>query len=242
MTSDEIQINKLILIGKLSASLLHEIRNPLSAIQCNLDYLKMIENELTPDALDSVQASYQGLTRINYLVEGFLNFAKIGQNGYTNVNIEDVTRSAVQAVSGKASKSGVTISTVFSDDLPEIFYNKTRLLQVFLNLLTNALGAMHNGGKISIKSFYNTGDSLVWQIEDNGEGIPARLQGKIFDDFFTCKADGTGLGLSICKMLLDEINSKISFISAEGVGTTFTIQFSPDVLNTGIKNAKNNNY
>ncbi len=241
MAADNIQNNKLLLIGKLSASLLHEIRNPLSAIQCNLDYLQMINNELSQDVMDSVNSSYQALSRINHLVEIFLNFARVGQNNFTNVNIEAVTKNAVDAVSGKASKTGVKISTFFADDIPDIVYNKTRLLQVFLNLLTNALEFSENGGEITIRSFYSPSDSLVWQIHDNGKGIPIDVQKKIFIDFYSSKPGGTGLGLSICKMLLDEINSKISFLSSQNDGTTFIINFNPSVVITGLVNAKNIN-
>lgn len=229
MLSGDIQNNKLHLIGKLTASLIHEIRNPLSAIKLNLDLIKMEEN-LSTDVLESINDSISATNRIEYMVDNLLSFSRVVTHGREHLSLNNITSNSIDLLAVKATKYGVKIETDFDDNLTTVYADKNKLLQVLLNLVTNAIESCQdkNSGKIAIRT--RTLDEIdnkkiLWIVEDNGAGIPEKDQLKIFEDFYTSKENGTGLGLSVCKMLIDEQEAQIGFESEVGVGTTFKITF-----------------
>ena len=229
MQSGEIQNNKLHLIGKLTASLIHEIRNPLSVIKLNLDLIKM-EDGLSTDVLESVNDSQASVSRIEYMADNLLSFARVVTHGKEPFFINTLSADAIELLAVKATKYGVTITTKFEENLPQIFADKNKLLQVFLNLMTNAIESCEEnlGGKILVKTkaFEINGSlKIQWSVSDDGVGIEDANKSQIFKDFFTSKENGTGLGLSVCKMLVDEQGAQIDFESKPGVGTTFKILF-----------------
>ncbi len=226
MADDKIQNNKLQILGKLTASLAHEIRNPLSAIKLNINYLQLIENELPAEATESVKTTLEALDRIEYLIENVLSFSRKNINGYKNCSINEVTKSAIEIVEGSATRLNINIDFESDNNIPLLFYDRNKLLQIFLNLLTNAMESCDSGGEIKIKSFINDKDLVIWEVVDNGVGICENDYDKIFNDFYTNKKKGTGLGLSVCKMLLQEINADLDFESEQGKGARFFIRFA----------------
>ncbi len=227
---DNIQDNKLQIMGKLTASLLHEIRNPLSAIKLNLDYLNMIEGELPAEANESIEVCKDALARIQYLMDNVLTFARRSANNLNDCSINDITNSAVNIMLPSALKKNIDIKVFLDNGIPNGHYDKSKLLQVFLNLITNAIESCESGGKIIINTYKEDGDFVIWKIEDNGSGISEDDKEKVFQDFFTSKEKGTGLGLSVCKMLLQEYQADLYFESTQGVGTKFFIKFNPNLM------------
>jgi len=227
---DNIQDNKLQIMGKLTASLLHEIRNPLSAIKLNLDYLNMIEAELPAEAIESIEVCKDALARIQYLMDNVLTFARRSMNSPKDCSINDISNNALDIMLPSALKKNVEIKVSFNDNIPTGYYDKSKLLQVFLNLITNAIESCENGGLITIKTYMEDLDFVVWEIADNGVGISEEDKEKVFQDFFTSKEKGTGLGLSVCKMLLQEYQADLYFESTLGVGTKFFIKFNPNLM------------
>ncbi len=225
-----IQDNKLQILGKLTASLVHEIRNPLSAIKLNLDYLKMIEEELPPDANDSVEASAEALYRIQYLVENLLAFSRRRQNGLQLTSLNDVSNNAITILSEHSRRINVLLKSELEPELPLINIEKSVFLQIFLNLITNAIESCESGGIVSVKTKKISSNKIIWEVEDNGKGISEEEKKEIFNDFYTNKPNGTGLGLSVCKMLLENYNSNLQFESKLGEGTRFYIVFDLDLL------------
>ncbi len=241
MADNNYQENKLRILGKLTASLIHEIRNPLSAIKLNLDYLKMIENELPGEAVESVEYCKDALLRIQYLVDNILTFSRKNFNGDKHCSINEITENVVSIVKYDAERKNVQIKTELDDSLPEVNFDKSKLLQVFLNLVTNSIESCINGGKILIKTYGDSSEFIVWEIKDSGMGISDENKTKIFNDFYTNKEKGTGLGLSVCKMILDEFNAAIDFESTLGEGTRFFIRFNLNLLQ-GRNEIQNINY
>ncbi len=229
-TIDNVQDNKLQLMGKLTASLLHEIRNPLSAIKLNLDYLKMIEKDLPSEAIESVDVCIDAFLRIHYLIDNVLTFARKNANFNGECSINEITRNAVDIMLPNALKKNVYIKLLTDDSLPLGHYDKSKLLQVFLNLISNAIESCENGGNITIKTYSQDTDFVIWEVEDTGVGINDEDKDKIFQDFFTSKEKGTGLGLSVCKMLLLEYQADLYFESSPGIGTKFFIKFNPNLM------------
>ncbi len=230
MLSGDIQNNKLRILGKLTASLIHEIRNPLSAIKLNLDLIKMEEN-LSDDVLESVEDSLSATDRIEYMVDSLLSFARVVTHGRENISLNKITLNAVDLLAVKATKYGVQIKHELDENLIHVYADENKLLQVILNLITNAIESCeeNNRGKIIVSTSYvsdKDGGKINWIVEDNGVGISVEDQGKIFEDFYTSKENGTGLGLSVCKMLINEQHAEIDFESKLEVGTKFKITFS----------------
>ncbi len=231
MANDQIQDNKLLLLGKLTASLIHEIRNPLSAIKLNLDYLKMLEPELSAEVIESVNDSSEAVERIQFLVENLLSFSRKKTSDIVMVDLNDVTKNAVSIMKGELQKKNIHLNLSLSNPIPPVYFDSNKLLQVFLNLITNASESCSHRGIINIATVFGEDKEgkVIWTVEDNGTGISDENKGKIFQDFFTSKLQGTGLGLSVCKRLLEEHNASITFESTLGQGTKFIINFDSNI-------------
>ena len=233
MLADQLQKNKLEILGKLTAGLIHELRNPLSAVKLSLDYLKMLEDELPGEANDSVNTSLEALERVRFLIENILIFTRKNQNGNgkARCTINDITVEAISIIESMAKKEEIKIIKNLYPDFSPGIIDKNIFLQIFLNLMINAVEACEKGsGIIIIKTSLSEEGHIIWEISDNGKGIPAEHKDKVFNDFFTSKKDGTGLGLGICKMFLDQFESEISFESECGKGTKFFININPVVF------------
>ncbi|MBU0472753.1 MAG: HAMP domain-containing histidine kinase [Bacteroidetes bacterium] len=229
MLPGEVQNNKLQLIGKLTASLIHEIRNPLSVIKLNLDLIKL-EDNLSKDILDSVNDSLSATNRIEYMIDNLLSFARVVTHGHEHFSLNKITSNAIDLLAVKANKYGINIVTEFDESLSQIYADKNKLLQILLNLITNAIESYNKDckGDIIIKtssSEENGNKKIHWSVKDSGVGISEDNISKIFEDFYTSKVNGTGLGLSVCKMLADELEVQIEFESKPGHGTIFKVTF-----------------
>ena len=117
----------------------------------------------------------------------------------------------------------IQVTNQIQQELPKIETDSSYLKRTLINLLTNSIQAMPNGGKISITAKVADG-KIQLNVHDTGNGIPKEARAKIFKPLFTTKSKGQGFGLAVCKRLMEAQSSTISFISEEGNGTTFTIQ------------------
>jgi len=229
MSFNIIQNNKLQILGKLTASLFHEVRNPLSAVKLNLDYMKMFKEELPCEVNESLDDCYEALSRIQVMIDQMLGFTRKNQLEFEKkLDINKITEDAIALVSYRSKKENVTFEKFLDENISEIIFDDNKLLQVFLNLMTNAVDSVDDNGKIIIRSYQNRTDDKIdvfWEVQDNGVGISDENKVKIFEDFYTNKKHGTGLGLSVCKMILDEQEAKINFESELNNGTRFIIQF-----------------
>lgn len=225
MEKDEIFSNRLAILGKLAASLIHEIRSPLSVIKMNLDYLSMNDSEWNDDTRESINSCKEAVNRMSFIVTNFSTFAKKSPKDDEFISLNDLTMTAVKVAQIEARMQGIKIDTHLQQDLPHIRISKDKLLQVFLNLIYNAIESKTKDNLIFIRTYLENPDWIVWEIEDSGKGIEESAKEKIFSDFYTSKEKGTGLGLSVCKSILDEYNSQISFESHLNVGTKFFIKF-----------------
>lgn len=212
-------------MGKLSATLAHEIRNPLSALKLNLNYLKMSEEEFDPEVIECLNSCVEAADRIQDLIENTLEFSRTPTRDDKEVNINEVTVQAIDILMGTAKKKNVDIISDLDEKLPHIIFNRNKILQVFINLITNAIDASERNSMIKLRSYQNSKKDVIFEVEDNGVGIGEDAKEKVFMDFYTSKRSGTGLGLSVCKKLLEEYDCEIDFESAENKGTTFKILF-----------------
>ena len=227
---DDIQDNKLQILGKLTASMIHEIRNPLSAIKLNLDYMKMIEAEMPQEAIESVDVCIDALARIQYLIDNVLTFTRKKMDGNKFCSINEISMNAFDIMNATAQRKNIKLSMELDENLPNGYFDKSKLIQVFLNLITNAIESFETAGEIKIRTYKSNAHYVIWEIADNGAGICEDDKNKIFLDFYTSKEKGTGLGLSVCKMLLQEYQADLDFESTLGVGTKFFIKFNPNLV------------
>lgn len=232
MFSEITQKNKLEILGKLTASLSHELRNPLSAIKLNLDYMNMSSADLPEDIKESLSNCIEGVFRIETLIEDILSFSRKSKGTHNPISVNEITQTAVSLTSARANKSKIKIDLKLAKNLPLVNFSKNNLLQVFLNLLTNAIEACEGkGDKVIIKSYVKKAkgnEKVVWEIKDNGIGIKDEDKQKIFGEFFTNKNRGTGIGLTVCQSLLEEKGAQLAFESQYGKGTKFIVIFNND--------------
>lgn len=228
---NELHNDRLAMLGRMSASMAHEIRNPLTAIE---GFIKLIRSELlTLDGinlikinsyLDIIQHEYSGVYR---QISGFLSFSKnnVNEEPFVSWRCEDIIQSVIELVNPRLIDENITLQVSLHSDYSMIV-QKNAIQQVLSNLINNsidALSSLDDAKLIKIHSYEDI-DNYYLDLTDNGEGIPIEVQENIFNPFITSKSNGTGLGLAICKQLMDKNGGTISFTSKQG-RTTFTLSF-----------------
>ncbi len=227
---DDIHNNKLKLLGKLAAGLTHEIRNPLSALKLNLEYLNMsIENFSEEDA-ECIKASMDAVERIQTLVDNTLAFSRKPKDDYGIFTLNYIIKQAVQMVQSTANRKNIKIETSFNSKIPKLKFNKDKILQVVVNLLSNAIEASSKNSNVAISTYFSENNDPVIEVRDEGIGIKEIDKEKVFSDFYTNKENGTGLGLSVCKQLLAEHGASIAFESEHKKGTKFFVVFPKSLI------------
>ncbi|OGU11979.1 MAG: hypothetical protein A2X61_12325 [Ignavibacteria bacterium GWB2_35_12] len=229
LTDKLLQTDKLVLLGQLSAGISHEIRNPLSAVNLNLQTL---ERELPKDSqeLEKVKIALQGVERISKIVEKTLSFSRTSIPDIRGLDVNTQLRSTLDLLSSPLSKKSIEVDFELEDNLPKIAADTKQMQQVFINLITNSIDAIDGAGKIEIKTFVEKAtrdkepDYVVTSISDTGAGISPEDLPKVFNPFFTRKAEGTGLGLPITQRIIYNHNGIIDIESIVGKGTTFYIK------------------
>ncbi|HPN36870.1 MAG TPA: HAMP domain-containing sensor histidine kinase [Melioribacteraceae bacterium] len=222
--SSDIQNNKLQILGKLAASLAHEIRNPLSALKLNLDYLNLSKNELSNDLIESIEACKEATERIQIIMENTLDFARKSHHESDEFSILELYNRAIILLEGSAKKKNIEILLNHGNNLPLLNIDKNKIIQVIVNLINNAIDASYNNSKIDVN--INCEENfVVFSVQDYGIGIKDEDKPKIYNDFYTNKETGTGLGLSVCRSILKEFNAELSFESKEEKGSRFYVKF-----------------
>ncbi len=222
-----IQAEKLASLGRLSAAIAHEIRNPLSAISVNLQFLLRKFSEGTQER-KYLDLAVEGVKRIEKIVEATLNFARPSKPTIKEENINDVIKATLPLVEVSTLKKKIEIVAKLEPNLPKVRIDFKQIQQVILNILENAVDAIDKVGYIKVESYTeDEGGELyvVVSISDNGCGIPKEDIQKIFEPFYTKKSDGTGLGLAICRQIMNNHDGKIGVESEVNRGTTFYLKF-----------------
>ena len=225
-----IQTDKMKSIGQLSASLAHEIKNPLNSIVINLEILRSFIDKNTSDELKKPFDKYIGIiqtevTRLDKVIKDFLNFAKPQTTLYEDVDVNDIISHIVEFLEPETNKNGVTIYKKLSKKLYKIHGEENQLKQIILNLLLNSVQAMPEGGTVTISTDNAKDGKVLISIHDTGIGISTEDASQIFDPFFTTKEKGSGLGLPMVGQLIKNHGGKIRFESVQDKGTTFYIHF-----------------
>lgn len=205
----------------------HDLKEPLRTIRGFLDIIKIREDNLSEESKEFMEYVMDGSVRMNQMMDGLLKYARLDydENGFKEINTNDLILVVQSGLRGAIEESSALITI---DELPNIHGNKTQMIQVFQNLIANAIKFTKKGelARIHISGMDLENHTEIY-IVDNGEGIPVLMQKHIFKLFY--KGDrkiksGSGVGLALCKKILDCHEGNISVESEVGVGTRFTIQ------------------
>ncbi|HSW53102.1 MAG TPA: ATP-binding protein, partial [Sulfuricaulis sp.] len=226
--------DRLASLGQLSASVAHEINNPISGV-LNLSMLlqRMLKADgVPPERLDDFRR-YLGqitseTTRVGRIVSDLLAFSRRSKPQRADADLNKIIRSTVSLVGHKLKLCDSTAILDLDAQLPPVKCDASQIQQVVVNLVMNAAEATHakGGGKVVITTRRaEAGGCVEMIVEDNGEGIPPENLSKIFEPFFTSKADGKGVGLGLAVLygIVREHDGEVDVKSKVGVGTRFTV-------------------
>jgi two-component system NtrC family sensor kinase len=225
------QSEKLAAVGQVTATIAHQIGTPLNSIS---GYIQLIlqDGNLQPKDQDRLQIIESQLDRLADSVKNFLSFTRQPKPQLRSLDLNEVLEELIHLSEPWFLARNVRLSSHLSPDLPSILGDSTHLQTLFLNLITNALDAMPQGGALTIKTRQipptlssEDGRWLEISITDNGIGITEESKKRIFDPFFTTKkmGEGTGLGLAICGKIVKEHSGRINVESEVGKGSTFSV-------------------
>ena len=232
LTSQLIQSQKLAAIGELSAGIAHEINNPIAIIAQEAEWAAHLVGEAEKacpadfaEVKDSLREVRAQVDRCKNITHKLLDFARKREPVLQEVDVVRIIEDMARLVDKEASYKNVTLVRDLPQDLPTLRTDAPLLRQVVLNLMTNALHAVDNGGRITASARADDG-MLEIRIADNGCGIPPENIDKIFNPFFTTKppGQGTGLGLSMCHTLVTGMQGEIFVESSPGQGATFIVR------------------
>ena len=213
---------KLAALGRLSAGIAHEVKNPLNAMMIHLALLR--EQLTEPGTIQHVAVIEAEMRRLDEVVQGFLKFTRPEDLKLRPVSLAALLDEALPVIHAEAQARGVDVRVECPADLPPMSADPGMLQQALLNLALNACQAMPNGGRLRIAGSSIRGGLIEIVVEDTGAGIePAQLD-RIFDLYFTTKEHGSGIGLSMVYRTVQLHNGEIEVQSVPGRGTTFRVR------------------
>jgi two-component system, NtrC family, sensor histidine kinase AtoS len=221
LTDQLIRADRLAAMGELTAGVAHEVRNPLGVIRASVQLLEDAKGDAARTT-EIASVIKQEIDRLDRVIKALLDFGRPSTPTLVRADVNEVLQDVVLFTQRFAKQSDVRIEEHLGEDLPPVMADPDQLKQVFLNLVTNAVQAMGaSGGTITITT-RGEGEYVEISVADDGPGIPASDIGKVFDPFFTKRAEGTGLGLTIVHRIIDEHEGHIE-VESGPEGTVFTV-------------------
>ena len=216
-----VQMERLALLGEMSATVAHQIRNPLVSIGGLARRLSHSEpeNGLSRQYLDIIQREVK---RLEEIVKDILSVSRGIRSKFIPLDLNGVVRECLILYEDRIKTQKVILHTQLSQNLPQIPLDSAHMRQAILNLLDNALEAMPQGGDLRISTFLSP-EAVHLEIADTGPGISPEAAGTIFDPFYTTKVDGTGLGLTLTHRIISSHRGKIEARNLSGGGAAFSI-------------------
>jgi two-component system NtrC family sensor kinase len=232
-----VQAEKMAAIGRLAASIAHEINNPLQAIHnsLHLGLHQGIQEDKRRDYLNMAQTEVQRLIEI---VQRMLDFYRPSRGGAVPTDINGLVGNVLALAHKRLQHGGVSVHTGLTSDLPSVPVVPDQITQVFLNIIINAIDAMPSGGDLWLEtSSSEDGEWVQISFHDTGPGMSLEQIDHLFEPFYTTKADGTGLGLAISYGIVERQGGVIEVASQPGQGATFTVKLPVHPVETQTKTA-----
>jgi len=234
-----VQAAKLESVGRLAAGVAHEVKNPLAVILFAIDYLKESVDSKDPNVPTALNDAREAVVRADAVIRALLDFSTGAELTPSVQDVNDVLQKALLLVRHAITKAHILVVEEFEEGLPPAMLDTNKFEQVLVNLFINAIDAMPNGGRLTVRTrqerlkgvgpevgarrtdrFRVDVSVIVVEIEDTGTGIEEGAQARLFDPFFTTKSPGkgTGLGLAVCKSIIALHGGTVGIANKEGGG------------------------
>ena len=214
-------------VGRLSAKIAHEVRNPLGAISLNVEMLEEIVRGVTGPAADDAHEVFRGIRQevraLAELTDEYLVAARLPRPRLEKDSLQELVTELLDFLRPVAARHRISFAVRLDESLPSLPFDRTMLRQALRNLIRNAMDVLPTGGRIEV-STGRAGPDATITVADNGPGIASDAVGRLFEPFFTTKPGGTGLGLSIAEEIVRAHGGGISWASRPGAGTRFVIR------------------
>lgn len=210
------QNEKLAAIGRLAAGVAHEVRNPLGVIRASAS---MVQESFDPgdEAHRACLFICEESDRLNALITALLTFARPTEPRLAGVHVDKVLDRALDLVRDRLEKRHIELSREDAGDLPEIFADPDLLSQAVFDLMTNAIEAVDDGGRLDVR-LRTDAEGVEIEVADDGPGVPLADADQVFEPFFTTKASGTGLGLAMTARIAEAHGGQARSIHGAGAG------------------------
>ena len=206
-----IQAEKLASIGRISATIAHEIRNPLTSVKLNIQKLSESDH-LSKLERGHLGISQEGINQIENFIKEMLNFTRVSELNINSFPINQIIESSIKMITDSLDLKNITLEKDIKENVPPVMVDGDKIRQVILNVFRNACEAVEQNGKIRISLHQiskNSGRCIKIQISNNGIGIPKQDWENIFEPFFTTKSSGFGLGLANARKIIEQHNGTI---------------------------------
>jgi len=221
-----IQAEKLASIGRISASIAHEIRNPLTSVKLNIQ--KVMESEGLNDIdKEHLDISQEGIGHIENFIKELLNFTRESELQLNYFSVEQIVDESIKMIRNTLKLKDVELTKEVQERLPYVLVDGDKIRQVLLNILHNACEALEKGGKITITLSLlkgRRGRKVTIRISDNGPGIPKKDKENIFEPFYSTKEKGTGLGLTVVQKIVEAHGGTVGIESRLRHGTKLWVE------------------
>jgi len=219
-------------LGRLSAGVAHEIRNPLNSIKGFIQYFQK-KLDLDEEDYKYTDLMLTEVDRLNRVISKLLAYSKPREPRMSIRSLDEIIDHCVRVLEREFSAASIRVERKCNQDqVPLVLMDADQMTQVFLNILLNAIEATPRGGTISVVSEVTEDGKVSLIVQDSGEGIPRENLDKIFDPFFSTKKKGTGLGLAIVKSIIETHGGEIDVESEVSKGTKFVVSLKTYQLST----------
>lgn len=213
---------RLATVGQLASGLAHEIKNPLHSVAGALD---IIGGRLTDPELKAVARDMKGeIDRVVRIVQELLSYARPSRANKQRTDLRAVVDQTVRLLQPDAGTQHLALAIEAAPDLPAVWVDPAKLHQVLVNLILNAIQVGHSGGRVAVRLAHDHRTAqLLIEVDDDGPGIAPALAERIFEPFYTTRANGHGLGLSISRTLIEQHGGTLTLRARPGPGACFRI-------------------
>lgn len=213
-------------LNELVASIVHEIRNPMTSLKGFLDLLRLNTSDDGEKYFSIIDAEFE---RLELILEDFLYLSKPPRYVMEEISLVKIVQQIVDLMQPQAIQSNILLMLEHSlVDEYKMIGNEVRLKQLLINVIKNAIEVMPLGGTITITIGYNMDGDIELIVKDEGQGMNEETMNGLFTPFFTTKKQGSGLGLPLVKKVIEEHNGNVRVWSKEGIGTAFTFTIPID--------------
>jgi len=232
MRDQLLQYEKMSIMGRLAAGIAHEIRNPLSAVSLNLQYLAQKHKD-DAELREALRDALEGAKRVEVVIENTLNLARVTPPVLRSEPLNTLVDQVSTFVKISVQQKDIRLVTRLAERLPDVLVDAKQIQQVILNIVQNAIDASQEQGTVELSTMLDeepgadgsAGRQVVVAVRDHGHGITAEDRKRLFEHFFTTKRTGTGLGLALSRQIMERHGGDIRIDPADGGGTIARLIF-----------------